>query len=73
MLTRVVDVMNRDVPSVPLDASFKDVIHKMSSGCQGMVIVQDKKGMLVGIITDGDLRRYMEKNDNFYLATAERM
>lgn len=73
LLTRVVDVMNRDVPSVPLDASFKDVIHKMSSGCQGMVIVQDKKGMLVGIITDGDLRRYMEKNDNFYLATAERM
>ncbi|EMQ8344917.1 KpsF/GutQ family sugar-phosphate isomerase [Escherichia coli] len=73
LLTRVVDVMCRDVPGVSLDASFKQVIHKMTSGCQGMVIVQSEKGMLAGIITDGDLRRYMEKNDNLDLTTAEKM
>ncbi|EOX8193528.1 SIS domain-containing protein [Escherichia coli] len=73
LLTRVVDVMHRDVPSVSLDASFKTVIHEITSGCQGMVIVQNEKGILAGIITDGDLRRYMEKHDSLDSTTAEKM
>lgn len=61
LLTRVADVMQHDVPAVHLDASFKTVIQRITSGCQGMVMVEDAEGELAGIITDGDLRRFMEK------------
>lgn len=61
LLTRVADVMQHDVPAVQLDASFKTVIQRITSGCRGMVMVEDAEGGLAGIITDGDLRRFMEK------------
>ncbi|MDK7347659.1 crossover junction endodeoxyribonuclease RuvC, partial [Bifidobacterium dentium] len=35
LLTRVADVMQHDVPAVQLDASFKTVIQRITSGCQG--------------------------------------
>lgn len=53
--------MQHDVPAVQLDASFKTVIQRITSGCQGMVMVEDAEGGLAGIITDGDLRRFMER------------
>lgn len=73
LLTRVVDVMQRDVPTVKVTASFKTVIQRITSGCQGMVVVEDVAGNLAGIITDGDLRRFMEKEDALGSATAEQM
>ncbi|WP_058969115.1 KpsF/GutQ family sugar-phosphate isomerase [Type-D symbiont of Plautia stali] len=73
LLTRVVDVMQRDVPTVKTDAPFKIVIQRITSGCQGMVVVEDATGNLAGIITDGDLRRFMEKEDELGTATAEQM
>ncbi|ENG5293388.1 KpsF/GutQ family sugar-phosphate isomerase [Escherichia coli] len=73
LLTRVADVMQHDVPAVQLDASFKTVIQRITSGCQGMVMVEDAEGGLAGIITDGDLRRFMEKEDSLTSATAVQM
>ncbi|EPO3867758.1 KpsF/GutQ family sugar-phosphate isomerase [Escherichia coli] len=73
LLTRVADVMQHDVPAVQLDASFKTVIQRITSGCQGMVMVEDAEGGLAGIITDGDLRRFMEKEDSLTFATAAQM
>ncbi len=73
LLTRVADVMQHDVPAVQLDASFKTVIQRITSGCQGMVMVEDAEGGLAGIITDGDLRRFMEKEDSLTSATAAQM
>ncbi|EFG1804828.1 KpsF/GutQ family sugar-phosphate isomerase [Escherichia coli] len=73
LLTRVADVMQHDVPAVQLDASFKTVIQRITSGCQGMVMVEDAEGGLAGIITDGDLRRFMEKEDSLPSATAAQM
>lgn len=73
LLTRIADVMQRNVPCVALDAPFKTVIQCMTSGCQGMVVVQDAVGNLAGIITDGDLRRFMEKEDALSTATAAQM
>ncbi|ATB71789.1 KpsF/GutQ family sugar-phosphate isomerase [Escherichia coli] len=73
LLTRVADVMQHDVPSVHLDAPFKTVIQRITSGCQGMVMVEDAEGELAGIITDGDLRRFMEKEDSLTSATAAQM
>ncbi|WP_437887906.1 KpsF/GutQ family sugar-phosphate isomerase [Phytobacter sp. V91] len=72
LLTRVADVMQAHVPNVEINASFRQIIQELTSGCQGMVAVKDN-GKLAGIITDGDLRRYMEKCEDFVAATAESM
>jgi arabinose-5-phosphate isomerase len=48
------------IPSVAPDTSMKDVIYEMSRKGLGMTTVQDGEGRLLGVITDGDLRRLME-------------
>jgi arabinose-5-phosphate isomerase len=48
-----------DVPVVMLDTPMRDVIYVMSSKGLGMTAVVDHDRRLVGIITDGDLRRQM--------------
>ncbi|MRT56145.1 KpsF/GutQ family sugar-phosphate isomerase [Cedecea sp.] len=72
LLTRVSDVMNLQVPQVDVKADFRRVIQEITSGRQGMVMVT-KDGLLAGIITDGDLRRYMEKHADCQTAIAEQM
>lgn len=72
LLTRVSDVMTSQVPTIDTRADFKKVIQAISSGCQGMVAVTEQQ-RLAGIITDGDLRRFMEKADDFLQATAGQM
>lgn len=56
-LTKVRDLMNTDLPLVPLDMEMKDAIAVISQKGYGVVGVTDADGRLVGIITDGDLRR----------------
>ena len=51
-----------EMPVVPAHASMKDVIYEMSRKALGMTTVLDDKGHLLGVITDGDLRRLMEKD-----------
>jgi arabinose-5-phosphate isomerase len=72
LLTRAVDVMQSHVPSVDINATFRQIIQELTSGCQGMVVVKEN-GKLAGIITDGDLRRYMEKCEDFVNGTAQAM
>jgi arabinose-5-phosphate isomerase len=50
------------LPRVSLNTPMVDVIHEMSSKGLGMTTVVDGDGRLVGIVTDGDLRRLMEKH-----------
>jgi arabinose-5-phosphate isomerase len=61
-LMRVEHVMHAgdDLPSVGLGTPMKDVVHEMSSKRLGMTCVADAAGRLVGIITDGDLRRHWD-------------
>jgi arabinose-5-phosphate isomerase len=63
MALMVRDLMHRDeeIPLVEAEASFKDVILEMSSKRLGLTCVVDGAGRLQGIITDGDLRRSMER------------
>ncbi|MGD9914685.1 MAG: SIS domain-containing protein [Rhizobiaceae bacterium] len=46
-----------DVPQVPEDADMPRVIMEISRGRRGVTGVTDKAGAVVGVITDGDLRR----------------
>ena len=49
------------VPKVDINASMRDVIYEITSKALGMTCVVNVEGKLVGIVTDGDLRRYMSK------------
>jgi len=65
LLTLVSDVMRtgKDVPSVAEGASFSDALLEMSNKRMGMTAVVDDERRVVGIYTDGDLRRSLG-NDN---------
>jgi arabinose-5-phosphate isomerase len=46
-------------PVVPPDAGIPDIIHEISSKRLGATAVLDADGQLLGVITDGDLRRML--------------
>ena len=46
-------------PTVQAATPMRDVIYEMSSKKLGMTCVVDDEQRLLGIITDGDLRRHM--------------
>jgi arabinose-5-phosphate isomerase len=56
LLTKVQDVMHSVVPNVHPDSCLKDVIMVITQGGLGLSVVLDGEE-IVGIITDGDLRR----------------
>jgi arabinose-5-phosphate isomerase len=62
-LMRVDGLMHagRQCPIVSADTPMRDVIYEMSSKGLGMTCVVDDGGVLLGIITDGDLRRHMDR------------
>jgi arabinose-5-phosphate isomerase len=62
-LLRVENLMHAGdaMPRVPAVAKIPDVIYEMSKKGLGMTTVVDAEGRLVGILTDGDLRRLMQQ------------
>ena len=58
-LSKVGDLMHRDMPLVPGDMPMSEVLLVISQKGFGVVGVTDAAGSLTGIITDGDLRRHM--------------
>ena len=61
LLTRVRDVMHSPAPIVRSDTSFHDCLLVMTRSRLGMTVVMDDN-KLVGIVTDGDLRRALLEN-----------
>ena len=76
-LKRVEHVMHKgdDVPRVSLTTKMPDVIYEMSKKGLGMTTVLTGGDTLAGIITDGDLRRLMQKrgSESFELTAGEAM
>ena len=62
LLTHVSDVMRtgKEAPSVADTASFSEALIEMSRKGMGMTGILDSGGKVVGIFTDGDLRRTLE-------------
>lgn len=50
-------------PQVKEDARIREIIYEISSKRLGATVVVDAKGVVKGIITDGDIRRMLEKHD----------
>jgi arabinose-5-phosphate isomerase len=63
LLTHVGDVMRKgdEVPRVGPNASFSELMREMSSKGLGASSVVDDSGQVLGVFTDGDLRRLIEK------------
>lgn len=65
LLMRVEDVMHpaqEHLPMVPQTASLQQALFTMTSGRLGMAVVIDETNQVVGVFTDGDLRRGLEKH-----------
>ncbi|EGK8090629.1 KpsF/GutQ family sugar-phosphate isomerase [Campylobacter lari] len=63
LLTRVSDLMvSNNLPIVSPESEFNELVDVMTSGKLGLCIVLENE-KLVGIITDGDLRRALRAND----------
>lgn len=61
LLYRVKDEMVCDnLPTVSVDCNLKAIIPTISNGMLGMAVVLDANKAVVGVITDGDLRRALE-------------
>ena len=72
LLGRVQNFMTTDVPKVSADAPFKEVVREMSDKHLGMTMVC-KDDRFVGIITDGDLRRALQKYDDLHVTAQDIM
>ncbi len=72
LLMNVGNVMrSNDLPIVSMDCSAKDMIHTISRGGLGLIVVCDE-GRIEGIVTDGDIRRAMEHREaDFFKITAK--
>ena len=66
LLMKVSDIMRTgdDLPVLSPDTPLRQAIIEMSHKKMGMVLVADDKQQLMGIFTDGDLRRVFERYDN---------
>jgi arabinose-5-phosphate isomerase len=72
LLLKVRDLMHQG-PAVPLvseQASARDAILEMTGKKLGMTTVVDASGRLLGVITDGDLRRILERGVDVATAKA---
>lgn len=74
-LLRVVTVMHTgdQLPCVSQDAPLREAITEMSAKGLGMTVICDPENRLAGILTDGDLRRLMEREITLDMPVAECM
>ncbi|MCG3768291.1 MAG: SIS domain-containing protein [Nitrospiraceae bacterium] len=72
LLVKVRDLMHAgtELPQVKETASTSAALLEMSAKKLGMTTVVNRAGALVGIITDGDLRRFIQQGGNFSKGTA---
>jgi len=73
LLTHVSDVMRTGdaIPRVSPDASFSDLMREMSGKGLGAAAVVDADGQVLGIFTDGDLRRLVEQGIDLRAKSAQ--
>ena len=72
-LMHVSEVMRSydDTPKISTQAPLQDALLEMTAKRMGMVVTLDGKQKVFGILTDGDLRRLLEKNTNLNDITLE--
>jgi len=71
LIARVKDEMFTDLPKVLETTLFKDVIYEVSNKRLGMTLVYNASEHATGIITDGDIRRAIQRFDDIKQLTAK--
>lgn len=66
LLLKVSDIMHSgaDIPAVGGNTSVRDSLLEMSGKRLGMTTVTNDQGEVIGVFTDGDLRRFLDSNRN---------
>lgn len=73
LLTQAQEVMHK-IPSVTTTATFSEVVSAISEGGKGITCILSDQDEFVGVVTDGDLRRAIEKyGDVSEIAASEMM
>jgi len=69
LIMKVKDIMHTGdyIPAVSEDDTLQTGLLEMTKKRFGCTAVLNKKGVMTGIFTDGDLRRLLEKSDNPYM------
>jgi arabinose-5-phosphate isomerase len=75
LILKVSDIMHTgdQIPKISEETGMKDVILEMTSKRLGTTTVVNQKGELVGIFTDGDLRRLVERTDDIFSLKAQQV
>ncbi len=75
LLLTVNDLMHKNdsIPLVTIDTSTKDLVIEMTNKKLGVVGVIDSEKKLIGIVTDGDLRRGIERYSNIFKEKTEKI
>src|SRR5205807_1747666 len=71
MHVRDLMVIGNDIPLVKKDAPLASVMHEISSKRLGAACVAEDDGKLLGIVTDGDLRRFFQVHNRIDMHKAE--
>ena len=71
----VEDIMLKDnlIPFVNENLKIKDALKVLSKKKLGFLLIRDKKRFTRGILTDGDLRRFSQKNQNMHNITINKI
>ncbi|MCI5681059.1 MAG: KpsF/GutQ family sugar-phosphate isomerase [Paludibacteraceae bacterium] len=72
LLARVKNRMQTNVPRVQVDTPFRELVCEMSEKHLGMTMVYGGS-RCIGIITDGDLRRAIQKYDDLHIVARDMM
>jgi arabinose-5-phosphate isomerase len=75
LLLRVGDCMHKgeDLPLVRRSAPMSDALLVLTSKAMGAVMIADEAGMLLGIYTDGDLKRTIQQRTDFLSVTIDEL
>ena len=65
LLTRVSDLMVRELPTLGEDSNMRDALELLIETNLGVVMIQNQAGKLMGVISDGDVKRVIHKSENF--------
>ncbi|MBO4247099.1 KpsF/GutQ family sugar-phosphate isomerase [Halomicrobium sp. IBSBa] len=71
LLLDVEDLLYSDIPATHPSDTLAEVALKTSDGGKGIAVVQNDEGVVLGVLTDGDIRRLLEDGVDMHDVVAE--
>lgn len=71
LLFNAADLLYTDIPRTKPNETLAEVALKMSRGGKGIAVIQNDGGRVLGILTDGDIRRLLQDDTDLHDVVAE--